>query len=152
MKVCVNVAIINKGQILLTRRNDIEGWYMPGGQVEEDETVAEAALREALGETGLEVQLVNLVGIYSMPKSQASCDLIVLFAAYPTGGNLDLTENKVGEIQYFDTNRIPQDMPRGQRQRIEDALNRNGRRVVWLENKPFDDAADRGELFGMQSG
>ncbi len=42
-------------------------WALPGGIVEEDETVEEAALREALEETGLRIGSLELLGVYSDP-------------------------------------------------------------------------------------
>lgn len=56
------------GGIVLVRRADPpEGWALPGGFVEADETVEEAAVREALEETGIAVTLEGLLGVYSEP-------------------------------------------------------------------------------------
>jgi ADP-ribose pyrophosphatase YjhB (NUDIX family) len=54
-------------RILLTRRADNGRWCMPGGRMEPGESVAEACVREILEETGLEVEVVSLIGIYSSP-------------------------------------------------------------------------------------
>ena len=53
--------------VLIERRNPPSGWALPGGFVDEGETVAEAARREAREETGLVVRLVTLLGVYSAP-------------------------------------------------------------------------------------
>ncbi len=60
----VTVAVIDEDRILLTKREDFEVWCLPGGGVDPGESVAQAAIREAREETGLEVQLTRLVGIY----------------------------------------------------------------------------------------
>jgi len=52
---------------LIERRNFPPGWAIPGGFVEYGETVEQAAVREALEETSLEVELRALLGVYSRP-------------------------------------------------------------------------------------
>ena len=84
----VNIAIIRSGRILLTKREDLEVWCLPGGGVGAGESVAQAAVRESCEETGLEVQLIRLVGLYSRPGWRDGGDHVVLFAASPVGGVL----------------------------------------------------------------
>ncbi len=58
----------NPGRILIIqRRNAPEGWALPGGFVDVGETVEQAALREGLEETSLELKLEVLLGVYSSP-------------------------------------------------------------------------------------
>lgn len=54
--------------ILIERQNEPLGWAIPGGFVDYGETIEQAARREAKEETGLEVSLVELLGVYSDPK------------------------------------------------------------------------------------
>ena len=53
--------------VLIERRNPPPGCALPGGFVDIGETVEAAARREALEETGLEVRLRSLLGVYSDP-------------------------------------------------------------------------------------
>jgi len=53
--------------VLIERRFPPPGWALPGGFVEVGETVEAAAVREAREETGLDVELVRLLGVYSDP-------------------------------------------------------------------------------------
>ena len=54
--------------VLIERRFEPLGWALPGGFVEVGETVEAAAVREAREETGLDVELVELLGVYSDPR------------------------------------------------------------------------------------
>jgi 8-oxo-dGTP diphosphatase len=54
--------------VLIERKNPPHGWALPGGFVDEGETLAAAARREALEETGLEVELTELFHCYSDPR------------------------------------------------------------------------------------
>ena len=53
--------------VLIERRFPPPGWAIPGGFVEFGETVEAAAIREAYEETGLQVSLTSLLGVYSDP-------------------------------------------------------------------------------------
>ena len=65
------VELENGGQpgpvVLIQRKNPPLGWAIPGGFVDYGESVEQAARREALEETGLEVELLALIGVYSKP-------------------------------------------------------------------------------------
>src|SRR6476469_3385668 len=56
------------GIVLVRRRNPPPGWALPGGFVDPGESVAQAARREAKEETGLDVELTDLLAVYSDPK------------------------------------------------------------------------------------
>ena len=54
--------------VLIERANPPLGWAVPGGFVDVGETLEHAAVREAREETGLDVRLIALLGIYSDPR------------------------------------------------------------------------------------
>lgn len=66
----VDVVILLPGDrvVLVERRNPPPGWALPGGFVDEGETVEAAAVREATEETGLDVRLDDLLWVYSDPR------------------------------------------------------------------------------------
>jgi ADP-ribose pyrophosphatase YjhB (NUDIX family) len=57
-----------QGGILLVRRTDSGNWALPGGAMNLGESVADCAVREVREETGLEVEVTGLVGIYTDPR------------------------------------------------------------------------------------
>lgn len=56
------------GVVLVERANPPHGWALPGGFVDEGETCEAAAIREMQEETGLDVILTGLLGVYSDPQ------------------------------------------------------------------------------------
>lgn len=63
----VIIEIAEKGVVLIQRNNPPYGWALPGGFVDYGESYDQAAIREAKEETGLEVRLKALLGVYSSP-------------------------------------------------------------------------------------
>lgn len=54
-------------KVLLTRRVDNDLWCLPGGHMDAGESVEECCLREVFEETGLQVRVTRLTGVYSNP-------------------------------------------------------------------------------------
>ena len=74
------------GRLLLIKRGQAPGlgrWSLPGGRVEPGETPAEAAAREVSEETGLQVAVGQLLGVFDLGEFLAHD-----FAATVTGGEL----------------------------------------------------------------
>jgi ADP-ribose pyrophosphatase YjhB (NUDIX family) len=122
--IAVNVAVIHEGKILLTRRHDFHVWCLPSGGVEEGESIAEAAIRETKEETGIEIELTRLVGMYSrlggIPSVSAHA---ALFEARPIGGEIKIQPGETLEVRYFSPEELPEEMFFGHRKRIEDVFN-----------------------------
>jgi ADP-ribose pyrophosphatase YjhB (NUDIX family) len=57
----------SRGWILLEKRSDCGLWGLPGGRIEAGESVREAAVREVKEETGLNIEITQLLGVYSEP-------------------------------------------------------------------------------------
>ena len=128
-----SVAVIQDGKVLLTRRSDVEAWCLPGGRVEAGESIADAAIREVLEETGLEVKLTRLVGIYYVPRWKYGDNHEVLFAARQIGGLLRPQASEVVEEGFFDPLKLPEPILWWHRQRIVDAVSSVGGSVVWMQ-------------------
>ena len=118
----VIVAVINDGKILLTKREDFEVWCLPGGAVEDGESLAEGAIREAKEETGLDVELTRLVGVYSRMGGGMHDVHAVLYAAKPVGGELRIQPNETIEVTYFPFDQLPEELLFGHKTRIHDVI------------------------------
>lgn len=71
-----------RGVVLVERKNPPPGWALPGGFVDYGETCETAARREAKEETGLDVVLTGLVGVYSDPaRDPRGHTMSVVYAA-----------------------------------------------------------------------
>jgi len=112
------------GHVFIKRKNEpYRGhWAIPGGLVEYGETVEQAAIREAKEETGLEVKLIRLVGVYSDPTRDPRGHYIsIAYLAETISGELkaatDAEEAKVFKRKprrlAFDHSKIFQDAVRG---------------------------------------
>ncbi len=105
-------------RVLLGHRRDIDWWNLPGGGMEAGETVDEALRREVHEETGLEVEVEQLVGVYSKPQKQ---EVVLTFRCRITGGTLHPTE-EIRESRYFPPDALPVNTLPKHRQRVEDAM------------------------------
>ncbi len=119
--VTVCVVVIEDGKVLLTRRSDFHVWCLPSGGVEDGESVTEAAIRETQEESGLEVQLTRMVGIFSR-SFETPTGHAVVFAAAPCGGETRPQPGETLEVRYFSPDEIPAELAFGHRERIQHAL------------------------------
>lgn len=84
-----------QGRLLMIRRTDNNLYAIPGGQLELGETLTRATCREVLEETGIEIDVADLIGIYSNPRHVVAYDdgevrqeFSICFRAKPVGGVL----------------------------------------------------------------
>ncbi|MDZ7759363.1 MAG: NUDIX hydrolase [Desulfovermiculus sp.] len=78
----VVISIPERGVVLVERRNPPFGWALPGGFVDYGESVEQAAIREAKEETGLDVHLHGMFGVYSSPdRDPRQHNMSVVFMA-----------------------------------------------------------------------
>ena len=90
-----NVVVVNDdGAILLIRRSDNDNWALPGGGMDLGESLPATGVRETAEETGIDVEITGLVGIYTDPRhvilytsnNEARQEFSVVFTARPVGG------------------------------------------------------------------
>ena len=97
-----------EGRTLLARHSEGNVWVTPGGAVEPLETPADAAVRETWEETGLDVELVRVIGVYGGPEfvvTYANGDrtsyLMVLFEARAEPGDERPDGDEILELRWF---------------------------------------------------
>lgn len=90
------IVLNEQGEMLLIK-GPRRGWEMPGGQVEEGESLKDAAVRETLEESGIEVEIVRFCGIFQNVEASI-CN--TLFLAKPVGGK-PTTSSESLEVGFF---------------------------------------------------
>ena len=115
----VALVFIRKGDsILLVRQNYGQRyWSLPGGSMEPGESVDQAAVREVKEETGLDVRLTRLVGIYTKVQEGA---LAVCFEGEVIGGTLRETTNETSACRYFAAGHLPRPIREHLCERVDD--------------------------------
>lgn len=106
------IILDDKNRLLLQKRLDCEKWGFLGGMVELGESVEEAAIREIKEESGLDVKINSLFGVYSKyfekyangDKVQA---IVHVFKAQVVGGELISQNDETLELKYFELIDVP---------------------------------------------
>lgn len=103
--------IEDNGKILLQHRSDNGHWGLPGGCLEMGESPRECAIREVKEETGLDVELASLVGVYDnfemeWPNKDKAHIVSFVFTAKAISGELRIDEESL-ELKYFSESEMP---------------------------------------------
>ena len=109
---CAGALIIRDGKILFQRRADNGKWGLVGGLLEMNETYEEAALREVLEETGLEVRLDSFLGIFHnhhmvWRNGDAAHVISAMYTAEIVSGEPRIDEESY-ELRFFGRDEIPE--------------------------------------------
>ncbi|MFD9699436.1 NUDIX hydrolase [Lentzea sp. NPDC059081] len=83
------------GRLLMIRRTDNDLYSIPGGAQDVGETIGQSVIREVKEETGIDVQPVDIIGVYSDPAhviaytdGEVRQQFSICFRTRPTGGAL----------------------------------------------------------------
>lgn len=117
------------GKILMGRREDNAKWSVIGGYMEPGESVTEACVREVREETGIDVRVVRLVGVYSNPdivveyEGDDKVQVVMLhFLAKAVGGELRTSDENT-DVGWFSRQELgAMDLQDITRKRIEDSF------------------------------
>lgn len=135
----VNVVVENdKGEILMIRRTDNDNWALPGGAIDLGESISQAAVRETREETGVDVEITGLVGVYSDPKhvihytsnNEVRQEFSIALTARPIGGH-PTPSDESRDVRWVYSREIAfLKMDRSMRKRVTHHLRREGRVVI----------------------
>ena len=101
------------GKVLLQSRGDSKKWGFPGGAIELGETPEMAAIREVKEETGLDVKVSNLFGIYTdgdmeYPNGDKAHSILIVYDLEMIGGQLKCDNLETVELKYFGLDEMPE--------------------------------------------
>jgi ADP-ribose pyrophosphatase YjhB (NUDIX family) len=105
-RIIVGCLCVWQAQILLCRRNiepQFGYWNLPGGFMENGEDVATGAVREAVEEAGLDIEVARLLTVFSVPRIN---QVHLHFLAYMRSAQFELTPES-SEIRLFSPQEIP---------------------------------------------
>jgi ADP-ribose pyrophosphatase YjhB (NUDIX family) len=111
------VIIEDDDRILLQHRTDADNWCIPGGVMEIGESFEQTAIRETLEETGLDVQNIELFGIYSGEKGFAEYSngdtvysVQIIFISKHYNGELKQKGQESREHKFFKRSELPNNL------------------------------------------
>ena len=113
------IEIEGKGIVLIRRKNPPYGWAIPGGFVDYGESIENAAVREALEETSLRVELLRQFHVYSSPDRDPRFHTIsTVFTARATGSPIAADDAK--EAGIFTKETLPDEIAFDHRKILDD--------------------------------
>lgn len=147
-----NVVIIRSNQVLLVRRTDFDIWALPGGGVDNGESIEFAAIREIKEEAGLDISIEALVGIYSKPKWVNGGDNVIVFRGVSENNKPTPDNYEVSECKFFNIDSLPENIFPFHIEYIQDACKKRLQCFVQVNNSawPFPKDKKWAELIQMR--
>ena len=105
-----------QNRLLLMKRSDNGCWGFPGGSIEPGELVENAARREVLEETNLEVGEMSFFGVFSgpelyykYPNGDEVYNVLIVYLSHDWQGEIILNDEHT-EWKWFNADEIPEDI------------------------------------------
>jgi len=112
------VIIDDEGRALVIRRRDNGHWEPPGGVLEVDESIPDGLRREVAEETGLDIEVDQLSGVY---KNMNRAIVALVFRCHAAAGELRLNP-EVSEFRWMSRGEIGEQLDEAYAIRVLDAL------------------------------
>ena len=118
MVVTVYACVVKENKLLLVRQKEGDRfWGLPGGVVESGESLEQAVIREVKEETGFDIRVSGVVGLYSKPAEDA---LATVFKGQIVGGQQQVSDDEISDVEFFPLDAIPQPVREHFHQRLVD--------------------------------
>jgi 8-oxo-dGTP pyrophosphatase MutT (NUDIX family) len=134
----VSALIFNdQGEVLLNRRSDTGKWATIGGIIDPGEEPAAACRREVLEETGLEIAIDRVSGVYitpqvNYPNGDIAQYVITAFRCRVVGGEPRVADDESLEVRFFPLNKLPEDLREDMELRILHASDPSDERAFFF--------------------
>ena len=109
-KVGVGVMVVEDDRLLLVQRAmppEQGKWSLPAGYLDHGEDPAATAVREALEETNLVVEITALVDVFHNPPGQGGASIFILYRARRRGGELRAGDD-ASDVRFFALDELPE--------------------------------------------
>lgn len=123
------VAIVKEDKLLMLKRSDNAKWTMPGGTLDFGENLIECATREVKEETGLDVNVVDVIGIYTDPNilvaysdGEVRQEFTIVYAIDKFDGNIQLDEESTAYKWIGFDEVMGIEMASSQKRRVQDVI------------------------------
>ncbi|HHB91165.1 MAG TPA: NUDIX domain-containing protein [Anaerolineae bacterium] len=114
------IVVDETGKLLLVRHSyGARKWFLPGGGHRGDESPDQALVREMREETGIQVEVTRLVGVYFY-NGQHKRDHIYVFACRAIGGESRLVGGEIEAIGWFPPDALPSNLMIGMDRILDD--------------------------------
>lgn len=148
MKTIIHVGVFgiikdDQDRILLCLRNDYNLWNLPGGGLESGEAPWQGVIREVKEETGLNVEVKKLIGIYSKIEKD---EISFAFECKIVSGKITLND-EAKEIKYFSLEEIPKNTIPKHVERIKDFFENKKDPIMKIQTgRPSIELVKKGKL------
>lgn len=118
----------NKEEILLQKRGDGKGWGFLGGAMELGESAEETVIREVKEESGLDVSVTRLLGVYTKyidtyPSGDVAQPIVIFFECKLKSNTFDYQTDETIELKFFKRTEIPTLFNKQHNDALQDYLN-----------------------------
>jgi 8-oxo-dGTP diphosphatase len=116
-----------KGEVLCVKQNySNREWTQAGGGVEEGEDPRDAVVREVFEETGLVVEVVAFIGVYTATYKD---DVVFFFEAKAKTFTLNPPNSEIADLGFYAPDKLPEPFTPNARLRLKDGI--EGKRGVY---------------------
>ena len=121
----VKLLLINDGKVLLVEHSYTRGYHLPGGGVKRGEMFEQALKREILEELDIDINDIQLFGVYQNTH-QGKIDTVITFlSTTPVDLNKAKLSNEINRADFFSLDILPTNISPGSRKRIQEYLSDN---------------------------